>query len=71
MHMNCHPGAHFCVLFIHVFIYLAALSLSCSMWDLLLWHVGSSSLRMNRIWALLLREHRVLASAPLGKSLFY
>ena len=48
MHMNCHPGAYFCVLFIHVFIYLAALSLSCSMWDLWLWQVGSSSLRMNQ-----------------------
>ena len=27
-----------------IFIYLAALGLSCSMWDLYLWHVGSSSL---------------------------
>ena len=26
------------------FIYLAALGLCCSTWDLLLWHVGSSSL---------------------------
>ena len=47
-----------------VFIYLAALGLSCGMEDLQLWHVGSSSLTRDQTQAPYIWEQAVLATVP-------
>ena len=48
-------------------IYLATLGLNCGVKDLLLWHVGSSSLTRDQAWAPCLRS-AVLTTGPSGKS---
>ena len=48
-------------------IYLAPLGLSCSMQDLWLWHVGSSSLTRNQTWGPCIGSARILATRPSGK----
>ena len=51
-----------------LFFYLAVWGLCCNVWDLQLWHVGSSSLTRGRTWVSCIGS-TVLTIGPLGKCL--